>query len=208
MFTKTQVVSEHDAISGIGLTVSVWIIDLQLRAEQVPGLQSAQPDSQVETHLVDLLDFDKFALIKMLVQNRLKVVWCMRLNRAQNDEEHTRIQVHAQLSCVGHNLQHAYVLSAYSASQMMSQVALSMPRLCCIYIDRQPCTCQQKSRHWTIYMHYHGISSCFWLLWRVQACVTLANIHCRPLSVTQTVAAMCQAKKQYANGFWLILLGM
>lgn len=57
-------------------------------------MQSAQPDSQVETHLVDLLDFDKFALIKMLVQNRLKVVWCMRLNRAQSDEEHTRIQVH------------------------------------------------------------------------------------------------------------------
>lgn len=56
-------------------------------------LQSPQPDSQVETHLVDLLDFDKFALIKMLVQDRLKVVWCMRLNRAQNDEEHTRIQV-------------------------------------------------------------------------------------------------------------------
>ena len=56
-------------------------------------MQSPQPDSQVETHLVDLLDFDKFALIKMLVQDRLKVVWCMRLNRAQNDEEHTRIQV-------------------------------------------------------------------------------------------------------------------
>ena len=92
----------------------------------MPGLQSAQPDSQVETHLVDLLDFDKFALIKMLVQNRLKVVWCMRLNRAQNDEEHTRIQVHAQLSCIGQDLQHAYVLNAYFASQMMSQVALSI----------------------------------------------------------------------------------
>lgn len=59
-------------------------------------VQAAVPDSQVETHLVDLLDFDKFALIKMLVQNRLKVVWCMRLNRAQNDEEHTRIQVSQQ----------------------------------------------------------------------------------------------------------------
>lgn len=56
-------------------------------------MQAAVPDSQVETHLVDLLDFDKFALIKMLVQNRMKVVWCMRLNRAQSDEEHTRIQV-------------------------------------------------------------------------------------------------------------------
>ena len=117
-------------------------VDLQLHAEQLPGLQSAQPDSQVETHLVDLLDFDKFALIKMLVQNRLKVVWCMRLNRAQNDEEHTRIQVHAQLSCVGHNLQHACLPNASSASQMMSQVALSR-KLCCIYVDRQLCTCQQ-----------------------------------------------------------------
>ena len=61
-------------------------------------VQSPQPDSQAETHLVDLLDFDKFALIKMLVQNRLKIVWCMRLNRAQNDEEHTRIQV--QSACI------------------------------------------------------------------------------------------------------------
>jgi len=104
----------------------VWIIALQLHAEQVSGVQSAQPDSQVETHLVDLLDFDKFALIKMLVQNRLKVVWCMRLNRAQNDEEHTRIQVRAHLSCIDHNLQHAYLLHAYFASQTMSQVALSI----------------------------------------------------------------------------------
>ena len=69
------------------------------------SVQSAQPDSQVETHLVDLLDFDKFALIKMLVQNRLKVVWCMRLNRAQNDEEHTRIQVSCgQLECHYHSI--------------------------------------------------------------------------------------------------------
>ena len=63
-------------------------------------VQSPQPDSQVETHLVDLLDFDKFALIKMLVQDRLKVVWCMRLNRAQSDEEHTRIQVHSLYTIV------------------------------------------------------------------------------------------------------------
>ena len=71
----------------------------------VLSVQSAQPDSQVETHLVDLLDFDKFALIKMLVQNRLKVVWCMRLNRAQNDEEHTRIQVsRGQLACSYHGI--------------------------------------------------------------------------------------------------------
>lgn len=68
--------------------------------------QAAVPDSQVETHLVDLLDFDKFALIKMLVQNRQKVVWCMRLNRAQNDEDHTRIQVSLSLIPALHGLTH------------------------------------------------------------------------------------------------------
>lgn len=44
------------------------------------------------------MEFDptRFPLVKMLVTNRLKVVWCMRLNRAQNDEEHAHIQVRAK----------------------------------------------------------------------------------------------------------------
>ena len=30
-----------------------------------------------------LLDFDKFELIKLLLKNRIKIVWCTRLARAQ-----------------------------------------------------------------------------------------------------------------------------
>ena len=110
-------------------------------------MQSAQPDSQVETHLVDLLDFDKFALIKMLVQNRLKVVWCMRLNRAQSDEEHTRIQV--RISCMIwllHRLS-LYAIFAHNkpwnhaACQVHDRVVSGTPfHLCCPVVVSYVCT--------------------------------------------------------------------
>ena len=42
------------------------------------------PDArEVENRLVSLLDFERFELIKELLRNRLRVVWCMRLARAQ-----------------------------------------------------------------------------------------------------------------------------
>ena len=56
-------------------------------------MQSPAANAAVENELVQLLDFDKFQLIKALMQNRLKIVWCMRLHRAQTDEEQARIQV-------------------------------------------------------------------------------------------------------------------
>ncbi len=50
------------------------------------------PDERkVESELVQLLEFEHFALIKELLNNRLKIVWCTRLNRAQDDEEKARI---------------------------------------------------------------------------------------------------------------------
>jgi len=52
-------------------------------------------DRDVENQLVQLLDFDKFELIKELLKNRLKILWCTRLQRAQGDEERTRIEVSA-----------------------------------------------------------------------------------------------------------------
>ena len=63
-------------------------LDLRIVAVQSPAANAA-----VENELVQLLDFDKFQLIKALMQNRLKIVWCMRLHRAQTDEEQARIQV-------------------------------------------------------------------------------------------------------------------
>lgn len=50
-------------------------------------------DRTVETQLVELLDFDKFNLIKVLLKNRLKIVWCTRRERAQGDDERRRIEV-------------------------------------------------------------------------------------------------------------------
>lgn len=42
------------------------------------------PDARdVENQLVHLLDFDKFELIKELLRNATRIVWCMRLARAQ-----------------------------------------------------------------------------------------------------------------------------
>ena len=57
------------------------------------AVQSPAANAAVENELVQLLDFDKFQLIKALMQNRLKIVWCIRLHRAQTDEEQARIQV-------------------------------------------------------------------------------------------------------------------
>lgn len=50
-------------------------------------------DRDVETQLVQLLDFDKFELIKELLKNRLKIVWCTRLQRAQGEDDKARIEV-------------------------------------------------------------------------------------------------------------------
>ncbi len=50
-------------------------------------------ERECENALVALLDFDKFELVKELLRNRPKIVWCTRLQRAQGDEERARIEV-------------------------------------------------------------------------------------------------------------------
>ncbi|KAL5724254.1 RNA helicase [Ranunculus cassubicifolius] len=61
-------------------------------AEEVLNLLTEDDDRDVERRLVMLLDFDKFSLIKNLVHNRLKIVWCTRLARAQDDDERKKIE--------------------------------------------------------------------------------------------------------------------
>lgn len=39
-----------------------------------------------------LLDFERLRLIKELLRNRTKIVWCMRLARARDDNESARIE--------------------------------------------------------------------------------------------------------------------
>jgi pre-mRNA-splicing helicase BRR2 len=57
------------------------------------GVWQGDGDRDVETQLVQQLDFDKFDLIKELLKNRLKIVWCTRLQRAQAEDEKARIEV-------------------------------------------------------------------------------------------------------------------
>jgi pre-mRNA-splicing helicase BRR2 len=49
----------------------------------------------VENKLVTLLDFDRLRLIKELLRNRTKIVWCIRLQRARDADESARIEVRA-----------------------------------------------------------------------------------------------------------------
>lgn len=51
-----------------------------------------QDDRDAENRLVMMLDFDKFDLIKLLLRNRLKVVWCTKLARAQDESEKAKIR--------------------------------------------------------------------------------------------------------------------
>ncbi|POM58251.1 Pre-mRNA-splicing helicase BRR2 [Phytophthora palmivora] len=48
--------------------------------------------SGCENRLVLLLDYDKFDFIKLLLENRAKVLYCTRLKQAQNDDERRSIE--------------------------------------------------------------------------------------------------------------------
>ncbi|XWS57028.1 hypothetical protein CRYUN_Cryun09bG0136400 [Craigia yunnanensis] len=64
----------------------------QKLAEEVLKILAEGDDREVETKLLVHLQFDKFPLIKYLLQNRLKVVWCTRLARAEDQEERKKIE--------------------------------------------------------------------------------------------------------------------
>ena len=61
------------------------------------GLQKGS-DRDVEAQLMHLLDFEHFDLVRELLKNRLTIVWCTRLQRAQADDERQRIEASPQLS--------------------------------------------------------------------------------------------------------------
>lgn len=65
----------------------------QKLAEEVLKVLAEDDDTmEVERRLVVLLEFDKFKLIKYLLTNRLKIVWCTRLARAEDEEERKKIE--------------------------------------------------------------------------------------------------------------------
>ncbi|XP_070055782.1 DExH-box ATP-dependent RNA helicase DExH12-like [Nicotiana tomentosiformis] len=64
----------------------------QKLAEEVLKTLAEGDDREVETKLLLHLQFDKFSLIKYLLRNRLKVVWCTRLARAEDQSKRKEIE--------------------------------------------------------------------------------------------------------------------
>ena len=57
------------------------------------AVQGGQSLADLERDLLELLDYSHFALVKELIQNRLTVVWCTRLARAQDEAEERAVEV-------------------------------------------------------------------------------------------------------------------
>ncbi|KAK9676154.1 hypothetical protein RND81_11G058200 [Saponaria officinalis] len=64
----------------------------QKLAEEVLKILADGDDREAESKLLVHLDFEKFSLVKYLLRNRRKIVWCTRLTRAEDQEERKRIE--------------------------------------------------------------------------------------------------------------------
>ncbi|KVH95384.1 AAA+ ATPase domain-containing protein, partial [Cynara cardunculus var. scolymus] len=74
----------------------------QKLAEEVLKILEEGDDREVENKLLVHLQFEKFSLIKYLLRNRLKIVWCTRLARAEDQEQ--RKQIEEQMMGLGPDL--------------------------------------------------------------------------------------------------------
>ncbi|KAI3923489.1 hypothetical protein MKW92_028346 [Papaver armeniacum] len=94
----------------------------QKLAEDVLQILAEGDDRDVENKLVVLLDFKKFELIKFLLQNKLKIVWCTRLARAVDQEDREKIQ--EEMMGLGPDLasilEHLYVARATAKERQMN----------------------------------------------------------------------------------------
>jgi pre-mRNA-splicing helicase BRR2 len=62
------------------------------KAEEVLEILSIKDERLCENNLLVLLDYERFELIKILLKNRAKVLYCTRLNQAQSEEEKKKIE--------------------------------------------------------------------------------------------------------------------
>ena len=65
----------------------------QEKAEATLHILASKSEARdVENELMALFDYDKFDLVKTLTRNRMTIVWCTRLARAEMGEERNKIQ--------------------------------------------------------------------------------------------------------------------
>ncbi|XP_071692835.1 DExH-box ATP-dependent RNA helicase DExH12-like [Rutidosis leptorrhynchoides] len=74
----------------------------QKLAEEVLKILEEGDDREVENNLLVHLQFEQFSLVKYLLRNRLKIVWCTRLARAEDQEQ--RKQIEEQMMELGPDL--------------------------------------------------------------------------------------------------------
>lgn len=85
------------------------------------------PDArEVENRLVMLLDFDRFELIKELLKNRLRIVWCMRLARTEDEEQRQRVEAEMEGSPETRAILDALHATRASARERQSAVERSI----------------------------------------------------------------------------------
>lgn len=85
----------------------------QKLAEEVLKILAEGDDREVENKLLLHLQFDKFYLIKYLLRNRLKIVWCTRLARAEDQEKKNKIE--EEMTMLGPD--HAAILEQLHATR-------------------------------------------------------------------------------------------
>eukprot|EP00889_Picochlorum_renovo_P000055 jgi/Picre1/27085/NNA_000055.t1 len=73
----------------------------QQLAEQVFQELQSSDTREMENKLVMLLDFERFDLVKELIINKDRIVWCMRLGRAENETERKQIEDEMGLTANG-----------------------------------------------------------------------------------------------------------
>ncbi|KAJ3023444.1 DEIH-box ATPase [Thoreauomyces humboldtii] len=72
-------------------------------------LSSATNARDCENELMALFDYDNFALVKLLTQNRDVIVWCTKLAKAASPEERQQVEAEIQALGLGHILEQLQV---------------------------------------------------------------------------------------------------
>ncbi|XP_050210373.1 DExH-box ATP-dependent RNA helicase DExH12-like [Mercurialis annua] len=64
----------------------------KLAEEVLKTLSEGGEDVEVETKIVHYLTFELFTLVRIIMRNKLKIIWCTRLARAKDEEERKQIE--------------------------------------------------------------------------------------------------------------------
>ena len=95
-------------------------------AEQVFTQLESNDTREIENKLVMLLDFERFDLVKELILNKDRIVWCMRLARAKNASDRENIELQMMTTKSGEAILHELKGTRASARDRESAVERSI----------------------------------------------------------------------------------